>query len=165
VGRNDQTESLKVTIPKGVATGQKLKLSGKGNAPRTGEAMGDLYVIISVDEHPLFQRRAADLFVEVPITFTQAALGADVEVPTIDGCTTIRVPAGTESGKVFRLAGRGLPALKGGRKGDLHLRVDVEVPSSLNQEAKETIAAFDAAVGLDYHPRRREFSEHLRNRK
>lgn len=164
-GRIDQLESLKVTVPRGVATGQKLKIAGKGNAPRIGEVMGDLFVIISVDDHPLFVRRASDLFVEVPITFGEATLGADVAVPTIDGQTTIRVPAGTESGKVFRLGGRGLPALKGGRKGDLHLRVEVEVPSGLDAKAKAALADFDATLGPDYHPKRQEFSQHLRDRK
>ncbi len=165
VGRIDQTETLKVTIPRGVATGQKLKLTGKGNSPRVGDTHGDLFVIISVDDHPLFQRRAADLFVEVPISFQEAALGADVEVPTINGSTTIRVTAGTESGKIFRLAGRGLPALKGGRKGDLHLRMEVEVPTGLDEMAASSLSDFDATLGLDYHPRRQAFAEQLRKRK
>jgi molecular chaperone DnaJ len=164
-GRLEQLESLKVTLPRGVATGQKLKISGKGNAPRIGDVVGDLFVIISVDDHPLFQRRASDLYVEVPITFAEAALGANIEVPTIDGKTTIRVPPGTESGKVFRLAGRGLPALKGGRKGDLHLRVEVEVPEGLTKQAKAALQTLDDVLGPDYHPKRQAFSQHLKNRK
>ena len=165
VGRVDQMESLKVTIPRGVATGQKLKLSGRGNSARAGDLSGDLFVIISVDEHPLFQRRAADLFVDVPISYRDATLGADIDIPTINGSTVIRMPAGTESGKVFRLAGRGLPALKGGRKGDLHLRVEVEVPRGLGQDVMAALSEFDAVLGLDYHPKRQAFAEHLRKRK
>jgi molecular chaperone DnaJ len=164
-GRLDKLESLKLTLPRGVSTGQKLKIAGKGNAPRNGETMGDLFVIINVDDHPLFQRRASDLFVEVPIGFSEAALGTDLTVPTIDGTTTIRVPAGTESGKVFRLAGRGLPALKSSKAGDLHLRVEVEVPRELSPGAEAALRDFDAALGLDYHPRRAAFSRHLEERK
>jgi len=165
VGRLEQMESLKVQIPRGVATGQKLKLKGRGNMPREEGPQGDLFVIVSVDDHPLFQRRASDLFVEVPISFQEATLGADVAVPTIDGQTTIRVPPGTEAGKVFRLAGRGLPSLQGGRKGDLHLKVQVEVPSELNDNAKTALDDFDAATGLEYHPQRQAFADLLRKRK
>ena len=163
-GRVESLESLKVTLPRGVATGTKLKIGGKGNAPRTGAPAGDLFVIINVDDHPLFQRRGADLFVEVPITIHEAALGADVQVPTVEGTTTIRVPTGTESGKVFRLGGRGLPALKGGRKGDLHLRVVVEVPHNLDAKATSALEKFANSVSPDTHPLRQKFSEQLKER-
>jgi molecular chaperone DnaJ len=158
------TEKLKVRIPKGVATGQKLKLRGKGNTPKSGAASGDVYVIISVDDHTLFRRRGADLHCTVPVSFGEAALGADVPVPTIDGQTTIRIPPGAPSGKVFRLAGRGLPTLEGGRTGDLHLQIEVEIPANLNEAQRAVIASVDEGVGLDYHPQRRAFAKALRDR-
>jgi len=163
-GRVEIEERLKVRIPKGVATGQKLKLRGKGNAARTGPTPGDVFVIINVDEHPLFRRRGADLHCTVPIRFHQATLGADIEVPTIEGKTTIRIPPGTPSGKTFRLAGRGLPTLEAGRKGDLHLQVEVEIPTNLSDSERSLVASFDEGIGLDYHPHLREFADHLRDR-
>jgi len=163
-GQVEIGEKLKVRIPKGVATGQKLKLRGKGNVSRSSGPPGDLFVIISVDDHPLFRRRGADLHCIVPVFFSEAALGADVTVPTIDGQTTIRIPPGSPSGKIFRLAGRGLPTLQGGRKGDLHLQIEIEIPTNLDKAQRAAIASFDDGVGLDYHPLRRAFDDRLRDR-
>ncbi len=108
-------------------------------------------------EHPLFRRRGQDLLCEVPITLPEAALGADLEVPTIDGSTTIRVPAGTPAGKVFRLAGRGLPAQGGRPRGDLHLKVRVEVPSELHADARAALQTLSTILNDDVHPERRRF--------
>ena len=163
-GRVEQMESLKVRIPKGVATGQKLKLRGKGNDPRAAGETGDLYVIINVNEHSLFQRRGSDLFCTVPIAFTQAALGAEIEVPTLDGKTKIRVNAGTESGKILRLAGRGLPTMKGNRKGDLHLVLNVETPQKLNDDQRKALDDLDKTLGTEAHPQRSAFIENMRKR-
>ncbi len=163
-GRVEVNEKLKVRIPKGVATGQKLKLRGKGNAARSGATSGDVFVIINVDEHALFQRRGADLHCTVPIRFGQATMGADIDVPTIEGKTTIRIPSGTPSGKTFRLAGRGLPTLEGGRKGDLHIQVEVEIPTNLNESERSLLRSFDEGVGLDYHPHLRAFADHMKDR-
>ena len=163
-GRAEQIEALKVRIPKGVATGQKLKLRAKGNDPRAAGETGDLYVIINVNEHPLFQRRGSDLFCTVPIAFTQAALGAEVDVPTLDGKTTIRVNAGTSSGKILRLAGRGLPTMKGNRKGDLHLELSIETPQKLNEKQRKALQALEKTLGTETHPQRTIFVDNMRNR-
>lgn len=163
-GRTEHTESLKFRIPKGVATGQKLKLRNKGNDPRESGDTGDLFVIINVTEHVLFQRRGSDLFCTVPIRFTQAALGAELDVPTLDGKTTIRVVAGTSSGKVLRLAGRGLPTMKGNRRGDLHLELEIETPQKLSDEQRSTLQQLDKSFGSDVHPQRRAFTSNMRNR-
>lgn len=164
-GRVEVNEKLKVRIPRGVATGQKLKLRGKGNTARGNAAPGDVFVIINVDEHPLFQRRGADLHCTVPIRFDQATLGADLIVPCLAGTTTIRIPAGSPSGKVFRLAGRGLPTLEGERKGDLHLSIEVEIPSHLGKAERALIASLGEALGEDHHPEGRAFAAHLKDRK
>ena len=163
-GRVESFEKLSVRIPKGVATGQKLKLRGKGNDAKMGGETGDLFVIITVVEHPLFQRRGSDLHCVVPIRFSKAALGGTLEVPTLTGTATIKVPPGTESGKLLRLAGRGLPTMKGGRKGDLHIELEVEIPSQLSKPQKEALEALDAVLDEGSHPRRAAFIETMRNR-
>lgn len=167
-GRTERTDSLKVRVPTGVATGQKLKLREKGNVPRRGKGKpGDLLVLIEVAEHPLFRRRGADLFCEVPITVSEAALGAEIEVPTLDGLTSIRVPAGTPSGQVLRLASRGLPGVgeRGrGRRGDLHYRVVVEVPTELSADARELLTELAERLGADAYPRRQAYADQIKER-
>lgn len=163
-GRHERRESLKVRIPPGVATGQKLRIRGRGHAPRRGGPPGDLLVLISVEDHPLFRRRGADLFCEVPLLVSEAALGADVPVPTLDGTTTIRIPPGTPSGRIFRLAGRGLPTLDGRRRGDLHAQVEIEVPTGLDPRQRTVIEQLAHALGPDAHPRRRQYERALRDR-
>jgi molecular chaperone DnaJ len=163
-------EKLKVKVPPGVATGQKLKLRAKGHEsaafPGTAPGpAGDLYVVVSVDDHALFRRRGADLLCEVPVTFSEVALGAEISVPTLPGTTTIRIPSGTPSGKTFRLPGRGLPAVDGGGKGDLHVRVVVEVPPALTPEQRSAVAALGEHLGAEAHPARRAWDESLRGRR
>lgn len=162
-------ETLKVKVPAGVSSGQKLKVRGKGHDPAPAFGVspgpaGDLYVLLSVDEHPLFRRRGPDLLCEVPITFPEAALGADVVVPTLDGTTTIRVPPGTASGKGFRLAGRGMPG-EDGRRGDLHVKILVEIPTQLDEEAKRALAGFAERVGPAAYPGRKAWTEAMRSRR
>lgn len=163
-GRHGLEDRLKVRVPKGVATGQKLKLRGRGNAPRGDAAYGDLYVIVNVAEHPLFRRRGADLICEVPVTYAEAALGADVTVPTLDGATTIRVPPATPSGKLLRLSGRGLPRADRRSAGDLHLKIAVEIPESLTAEQRRELERFSGSLGPDAHPRRRDFDAVIEQR-
>jgi len=158
-GRHGNLEHLKVRIPAGVASGQKLKLRGKGNDARHIGESGDLFVLINVEPHPLFQRRGKDLVVDVPVTFAQAALGAELAVPSPSGGTTIRLPPGTDSGKVFRLAGQGLPDTGGGRKGHLHLRVLVEVPPALDEKARSALTEFAVLANDTVHPKRAAFLE------
>jgi molecular chaperone DnaJ len=163
-GTRENLERLKIRVPPGVATGQKLKLRGKGNVPRGGGPPGDLYVLVNVTDHELFRRRGADLFCDVPLLFAEAAMGTDLVVPTLEGRTTIRIPAGTPSGKVFRLSGRGLPDLDGRRTGDLHIKVNVEVPAELNAEQRRALSALSSQLGADAHPRRRQYDDALRAR-
>lgn len=151
VGTLHREESLKIRLPAGVATGQKLKLRGKGNMSRTGGDPGDLFVIVDVDEHPVFQRRGLDLIVDLPLLFHEAALGAEVPVPTLDGPTRIRVPAGTPTGRIFQLSGRGIHGADG--KGDLQIRVFVEVPTTLDADQQAIIARL-GGLGPAAHPAR-----------
>ena len=163
-GRLEVTETLKVRIPKGVATGQKLKLRAKGNDARSPGETGDLYVIINVSEHILFKRRGSDLLCTVPIRLTDAAIGGAVDVPTLTGKTTIKVPPGMESGKVLRLAGRGLPTMKGGRAGDLHIELSIETPNNLSKDQIEALKGLNKALGDDAYPKRSAFLANMKER-
>lgn len=169
-GRHPLDDKLRVKVPPGVATGQKLKLRQKGHEPAAfagtipGPA-GDLYVMVNVDDHALFRRRGADLLCEIPVTFPEVALGADIAVPTLAGSTTIRIPSGTPSGKTFRLPGRGLPAIDGGVKGDLHVRVVVEVPATLTSDQRAAVTALGERLGQDAHPARRAWEQTIRSRR
>ena len=168
-GRHPQEDKLKVKIPAGVATGQKLKVKQKGNEPPAwpGTApgpAGDLYVVVNVDDHPLFRRRGADLLCEIPVTFPEVALGADLVVPTLTGTTTIRIPPGTPSGKSFRLPGRGLAAVDGG-KGDLHVKVVLEVPTNLSPDQRSAVSALGERLSGEAHPARRVWDATVRSRR
>jgi molecular chaperone DnaJ len=163
-GRQTIEDALKVKIPAGVATGQKLKLKGKGDAPRGTGAEGDLYVIVSVVDHPLFRRRGDDVLVEVPLTFADAAIGADVTVPTLEGTTVIRIPSGTPSGKIFRLGARGLPRVGRPGRGDLHLQVFLEVPEGLDEDHREKLGAWAKGLPAMHHPKRLAFDNAVKER-
>lgn len=163
-GRHTVEDALKVKIPAGVATGQKLKLKSKGDAPRGSGPEGDLYVVVSVAEHPLFRRRGDDVLVDVPLTFPEVALGADVTVPTLEGTTAIRIPAGTAPGKIFRLGGRGLPRVGRSGRGDLHLQVTLEVPEQLGAEQREALAGWATSLGRGEHPKRQAFDQAVKER-
>lgn len=163
-GRATVDDTLRVKVPAGVATGQKLKLKGKGDAPRGVGPEGDLYVIVSVTDHPLFRRRGDDLLAEIPLTFPELALGADVNVPTLEGRTTIRIPPGTAPGKIFRLAGRGLPRVGKSTRGDLHLQVQLDVPEHLDEAHRAELARWAASLPAAAHPRRAAFDQALRSR-
>ena len=163
-GLRERKETLRVRIPPGVATGQKLKLRGKGNQPTGKGAAGDLYVLIAVDDHPVFRRRGPDIFTEIPLTFVEATLGTELSIPTLSGSTRIRIPSGTPSGKVFRLAGRGLASGSSSTKGDLHVRVEVEVPTALTDEQRTALRRLSDVLPPLGHPRRRAFEELLNGR-
>lgn len=163
-GVRDESERLKVTVPAGVATGQKLKLRGKGSHPPHGDGPpGDLLVLLTVEEHPLFKRRGADLFVEAPLRIDEAALGTELEVPTLDGATRIRIPAGTPSGKVFRLAGRGMRRSKG-RPGDLFVTIQIEVPHPLTPAQRAAVRTLAGALDVDSYPERKVYEGALASR-
>jgi molecular chaperone DnaJ len=163
-GRHPIEEALRVRVPPGVATGQKLKLQGKGDAPRGAGVDGDLYVVVHVVDHPLFRRRGDDLLADLPLTFAEVVLGAEVRVPTLDGTTTIRIPPGTPAGKVFRLSGRGLPTVGKGGRGDLHLNVEIEIPENPGPEVRHTLERLAAVWGPEKHSRRAAFDKAVRER-
>ncbi len=164
-GALDSRETVTVRIPPGVATGQKLRLRGLGNEGRGGGKHGDLFVLIEVRDHDIFRRRGADVLCEAPLLFTEAALGTELAVPTLDGATTIRIPPGTPSGKVFRLSGRGLASPAGKRTGDLLVKVRVEVPPALSPEARAALAALATALPPASHPARLAYDDALRDRR
>jgi len=152
-GRVRKTRTLSVKVPAGVDDGDRIRLSGEGEAGRNGGPSGDLYVEVRVNPHKLFNRDGADLSCEVPISFATATLGGDVELPTLDGHVSLKVPAGTQSGKVFRLRGKGVTIVRDPRKGDLFAQVAVETPVNLTSEQKDLLSKFDSEVqsGGDKH--------------
>ena len=151
-GGSGVTRALKkftVPLPAGVKDGTKIRLKGKGEPGAHGGPAGDLYVIAQVDESPLFERRGSDLLVEVPVTMTEAALGGSVRVPTPAGSVALKVPSGTQDGKLLKIKGKGAPKLGGGGKGDLLARIKVVVPESLNGEQKELLKKFAQSYKKD----------------
>ncbi len=156
-GKVDAEATLTVKIPAGVDTGTRLRLNGEGEPGENGGPAGDLYVVVHVREHPIFQREESEIFCEVPISFTDAALGATVEVPTLEGKVKTKVPAGTQSGKVIRLKGHGVPSLNGYGRGDQHVRIVVETPTNLSREQKRLLEEFAAASNPDTHPQGKDF--------
>ena len=152
-GRIRKTKTLSVKVPAGVDDGDRIRLSGEGEAGRNGGPPGDLYVEIRLKPHKIFNRDGADLSCEVPVSFATAALGGEVELPTLDGHVSLKVPAGTQSGKVFRLRGKGVVTVRDPRKGDLFAQVSVETPINLTDEQKTLLRQFDDKVqsGGDSH--------------
>ena len=145
-GRVHKTESLSVKIPAGVDTGNQLRLAGKGAAGENGAPNGDLYVVIHVREHHIFERDGNNLYCEVPISFTQAALGGEIEVPTLDGRVKLKIPAETQTGKLFRMRGKGVTSTRSGYAGDLICRIIVETPVQLNEEQKELLRKLEESL-------------------
>ena len=142
-GKKQTSKRLSVTIPKGVDDGTRIRLAGKGEAGSRGGGNGDLYLFINVYSHDLFKRSDENLFFECPISIADAALGTSIEIPTIDGGKAkIKIPAGTQSGKQFRLKSKGMPYMRGSGNGDLYVQVNTEVPVSLNKEQKELLEKF-----------------------
>jgi len=162
-GATREEATVEVKVPPGVDTGTRLKLAGEGEpAPVPGGVPGDLYVVVQVREHPVFTREDTEILCELPISFTQAALGATIDVPTLDGPAKLKIPAGTQSGKMFRLKGKGVPALSGGGRGDEHVRVLIETPTHLTKEQRDLLERFAASAGEETHPRAKGFWEKVR---
>jgi molecular chaperone DnaJ len=150
-GRMEKTKTLSVKVPPGVDTGDRIRLSGEGEAGPEGGPSGDLFVQMSVKQHPIFERDGKHLYCEVPITFVDAALGGELEVPTLDGRVKLKIPAETQTGKLFRLRGKGVKPVRGGNVGDLLCRAVVETPVNLNKEQKEMLNAFQESLGEGGH--------------
>jgi molecular chaperone DnaJ len=155
-GRERRTKRYTVNIPAGVKDGTKIKLKGKGEAGFGGAPAGDLYVVTRVEPSKLYERRGDDLVLEVPITLDEAALGAEVEIPTPDGRVSLKVPAGSSDGKLLRVKARGAPKLKGEGRGDLLARLRVQVPAKLTKAEREALESLRKAH--KGNPRERLFS-------
>lgn len=147
-GGREETARLAITIPAGVRPGQRLKLRGEGDAPPTGQQLGDLYVIINVAEHPLFKRVENDVHMELPVNFTDAVNGSVIEIPTLTGKASLKVPAGTPSGQIFRLKGKGFSfsGPNGGASGDMLVKVLIDVPRDLTDDQRELLKRFSTSV-------------------
>ena len=146
-GRERRTKRFTVKIPAGAKDGTRIKLKGKGEAGYGGASAGDLYVVTRVEPSKIYERRGDDLVVNVPVTYPTAALGGTVEVPTPEGAVSLKVPAGTEDGKLLRIKGRGAPRLKGAGKGDVLARVRIEVPKRVNKKQRELLEELQKAGG------------------
>ena len=150
-------KTIQASIPAGIDNGQTISIRGQGNAGKNGGPAGDLLVTITVRPHELFRREGTSVLCEAPITFPQAVLGAELEIPTIDGKVKYDIPEGTQSGTTFRLKGKGIPALNGRGRGDQYVTVYIETPRNLNREQKEALKKFAEAVGENNYEERKSF--------
>lgn len=166
-GRVQEHKTLSIKIPAGVDTGDRIRLTGEGEAGVNGGPAGDLYVQVNVVDHPIFQRDGKNLYCEVPITFTDAALGGELEVPTLDGLVKLKIPAETQTGKLFRLRGRGVTPIRSGSAGDLMCRVLIETPVKLTEKQKDLLRQLDKSCGDEGHarqsPKKTSFFESVKN--
>lgn len=162
-GTQRKTRRIEVKVPAGVEDGQRLRLAGEGEGGQRGGPPGDLYIFLTVRPHDLFQRDGNNLYCEVPITFTQAALGAEIQVPTIDGKkATLKIPDGTQTGRLFRMRGLGVPSIRGGSRGDQMVRVRVVTPTKLTPKQREALVQFAKESGED-PPEVRNFFNRVRD--
>ncbi|HKY09623.1 MAG TPA: molecular chaperone DnaJ [Candidatus Binatia bacterium] len=161
-GRVRNMHTLNVKIPGGVDNGSRLKLRGEGEASPGSGPPGDLYVVVQVEPHPIFVRDNLDIICDVPISFVEAALGAEIDVPTLDGKVKMKIPAGTQSGKLFRMKGKGIKEIQGRHQGDQHVRVTVETPTHLTARQKEILKEFAAASGEEVNPLTRGFFDKMK---
>ncbi|SFH77688.1 molecular chaperone DnaJ [Selenomonas ruminantium] len=162
-GRKKVTSKIEVSIPKGIDNGQRVRVRGGGEAGTLGGGKGDLYVYVFIKPHKIFQRQGNDVVVEVPVSFVQAALGDKIQVPTIDGTVEIKVPAGTQSGKILRLREKGIPHLRGTGRGDEHVVIKVLTPQNLNQRQKELLKEFGEISGDKVNPEQKSFLDNIKN--
>ncbi|BCT87641.1 MULTISPECIES: molecular chaperone DnaJ [Acinetobacter] len=162
-GVSDRQQTLEVTIPAGVDNGDRVRLTGKGEAIRDGQS-GDLYVEVVVREHEIFQRDGADLYMDVPISIADAALGKEVQIPTLDGRVSLKIPEGTQTGKLFRLRGKGVKPVRSTMQGDLLCRVVVETPVNLTARQRELLKELQATMedeGSQSSPKKKSFFDRL----
>jgi molecular chaperone DnaJ len=164
-------QTIQVKVPPGVEDGSRLRLSQEGEAGIAGGGPGDLYVVISVRRHPLFERDGTDLHCEIPVPFVTAALGGEIEIPTVEGKVTTTIPEGTQSGKVLRLRGKGLPPLEPRlpveqlkkMRGNFYARIFVEVPTKLNERQRELLEQFAMESGIEVSPETSGFLDKLKD--
>ncbi len=161
-GRVRISRKIQIRVPPGVQTGSRLRITGEGEVGLRGGPRGDLYVFIKVAPHEFFERSNNDIICEVPISFTKAALGAEVVVPTLDGRVKLKVPPGTQTGKVFRLKGKGIQSLRGYGKGDEFVRIVVETPTHLNREQKRLLQQFAKISGENVNPITKSFMDRIK---
>ena len=162
-GRTEKTSRIKLNIPAGMDEGSRLRSTGGGEAGSRGGGTGDLYVVIHLREHAIFTRDGSDLHCRMPIPFATAALGGEVEIPTLSGPVKLKVPAGTQGGSDFRVKGHGMPHLQSHGKGDLHVKLEVEVPSKLNPEQRQALETFAELCGEENTPIHRSFTERIKD--
>lgn len=157
-GRVKKHRKISIKIPAGIDDGQTITLRGEGEAGLRGGYPGDLHVYISVQPHELFKRKGQDIYCDIPITFAQASLGCELEVPTLNGKVKYTIPEGTQSGTVFRLKGKGIPSIRGYSRGDQYVKVNVKVPRRLNEEQKKLLRKFDEMTrGSEYYEEKKSF--------
>ena len=156
-GQQRKRKTIQVNIPAGIDNGQTISLRGQGNAGRNGGPAGDLLITVTVRPHQLFRREGNDVLCEAPITFTQAVLGGEMEIPTIDGKVKYDIPEGTQTGTTFRLRGKGIPNLNGRGRGDQYVTVYIETPRNLNREQKEALKKFSQSLGEHNYEARKNF--------
>lgn len=162
-GKLRNNVKLKINVPAGIDDGQTISLRGEGDPGSKGGPNGDLFLNIRVKAHPLFKRQGNDVVCEVPITFVQAALGAELEVPTLDGKVKYTVPEGTQTGSVFRLKGKGIPFLRGNGRGDQYVKVNIDVPKKLNEKQKALLKEFSELGGDEVHEQRKSFFDKMKD--
>jgi molecular chaperone DnaJ len=163
-GRITEERKLSVNIPAGIEDGTRIRLAGEGEAGLRGGPAGDLYIFLAIKPHAFFQRDGADIFCRVPISITSAALGGEFQVPTIDGGKTrVRMPDGSQTGKQFRLKGKGMPVLRTNRLGDMYIQIVVETPMNLSRRQRELLEEFEKASSADTHPESTGFFARVRD--
>ena len=162
-GSTRKVKTIEVDIPAGIDDGQMIKLAGQGELGSKGGPRGDLYIAVSVKNHSLFTREGYDIYFDMPITFAQAALGDEIEVPTLDGKVKYSIPEGTQTGTVFRLREKGIPKLRGNNRGDQYVKVVVDTPKKLNDRQKELLREFAKECGEEVHEKKTTFGQKIEN--
>lgn len=162
-GNQTKTRKIKIKVPAGVDNGSVISMRGEGESGSRGGPSGDLYIYINVAEDPIFNRRGNNIYVNIPISFTEAALGADIEVPTLEGISNYSVPEGTQTGTEFRLKQMGVPHLRTHGRGDLYFTVDVHVPTNLNEKQKEILREFAQETGEEYREGKKGFFKKMKD--
>ena len=164
-GATRKTKTIKVNIPAGIDDGQMIKLEGQGEFGEPGAPRGNLYIIVDVAPHKLFKRDGFDVYIDMPITFVQAALGDEIEVPTLDGKVKYKIAEGTQSGTVFRLKEKGIKRIRGNSRGDQYVKVNVEVPKKLNEKQKDILREFANECGTEVHEKKKRFMDNFFGKK